>query len=183
MFCISIFLKAEVDDGPQYPDLQDGDYTYHHIIPNNKVELLVNKHLTKESVEEYVNKQHIKTVIIKNKLIVKRQKGDHGKVIHASISNNPHNFVRGPTGAKRGDDPKQKVDAKILSRQSNEYQQAAKPFLDKNSSPTLKQFGDLPRTVPVQFTKISGQYYVEKVWYWDTLYRVMFSITATVIYF
>ena len=57
-------------------------------------------------LQDFLNKDHIKKVIIENDLInktgPKNRDGHFGKLIHAAVSNNPHNLVYGP-GCKSGE--------------------------------------------------------------------------------
>jgi len=142
-----------VDKGENYEGVRLDEYALHHIIPNHQVEQLVHKNITEQEIETYINQPHIRKVITNRDLNVDKEK--HGKLIHASISNNPHNFVRGPNGDLRFDDPKGKIDDKLLSHQTKDFKDAAKPFVVKtpNNPETLAKFGKLPPTVPVHFDK------------------------------
>ena len=94
------------------------------------------KNLPKEErkivLQDFLNKEHIKSVIIENNLINKTDPtkggGTNGKLIQAAVCNNPHNFVYGPgakkkdeRGIHRGRDPGDKTDMELLEKQREEY--------------------------------------------------------------
>ena len=116
-------------------EIDKRQYEYHHIIPNHELVSLLKstRNLSiedrKKVLNNYLNKDHIKSVIIKNDLINKTYLGTHGKLIHAAVSNNPHNLVYGPgkdltSNKHRGRDPGEKKDVEILDKQTTDYKAA-----------------------------------------------------------
>lgn len=137
----------------------DKDCSYHHIAPNNEIEMLIPQKSEpiedqKQKLESYLNLPHIKQPILDNNLVNNNPGPDdnHGRVIHAAISNNPHNLVHGPKHELRGDDPESGKDNEILNAQPENYQAAYKTY-DGNDNKTLEDFGKLPRTTPVKWEK------------------------------
>lgn len=110
----------------------------------------------KESLEEYINQDHIKNVIVDAKFENIR-KDLHGRLLHAALSNNPHNFVRGPEPKDRAFDPRDGIDQEILNQQTDGYKRAAEPFVknDPARPPTIDDYGNLPRPQPVPVTRRS----------------------------
>ncbi len=123
--------------------------TLHHIFPYNSIKQKIprktdNPQHSKEQLDGYVNKPHIKEIIIQKELA--KPENNHGKVLHGSIANNPHNLVDGPSA--RIDDPRGGIDQRILNQQSPEYK--AK-FEDLKNEPTLENLGNLPPTAAVNW--------------------------------
>ena len=163
-------------------------YTAHHIIPSHELYNLLKetKNLPKEArkqvLNEYLNRQHIKSVIIENKLIDKDIHGvkDHGRLILASFVNNPNNLVYGPGyndkgKSFRGKEPGDKKDSELAGLQTDEHKNKTQTFETKLSElkneikipnnqnkknekveETVKAFGDIPKTETVDFKKYDG---------------------------
>jgi hypothetical protein len=140
-------------------------YSYHHIIPNCElIDLLkstktLEKDERKKVLENFLNKDHVKNVIINRGLINKTGPGcNHGKLIHAAVVNNPNNLVYGPgydTNGKalRGKEPGNNKDTEILEKQTDDYKKSNENY-EKDKS--LKTFGELPPTTPVNFKQYTG---------------------------
>ncbi|CAF1556854.1 unnamed protein product, partial [Didymodactylos carnosus] len=127
------------------------DSSYHHIVPNNELMDLIPKETESgqeqiQKLNNYVNKPHISKVIIENDLSSKRK--SHGKVILASIANNPHNYVYGPRPDYRGKDPEGLRDDELLDAQSPEYQNDVNTY---EANKSLDTFGDMRATQPVNW--------------------------------
>ena len=123
----------------------------------------------RKEVEDYVNSEHIKKVIIRKNILV-RPEEVHGQAIYASIVFNQNNLVKGPAGIHRANDPHYKksnskgIDKEILDYQRPEYQNSVNEFLDpqNNSTSKLSQWSGIPRPDSVPFTK-SKEGYVAQV--------------------
>ena len=136
--------------------LSEEELRFHHIIPHNIVKELIPsvsiKKLSscelasrKQDLEEYESYVYKRYNLIENT-------EEHGVLIRAAISNNPHNLVHGP-GIKnkqilRGKEPKEKLDDELLSCQSSHFKSCVGFFYD---NPSLKTLGGLPKPKPVEF--------------------------------
>jgi hypothetical protein len=106
---------------------------------------------------EFVNQPHIEDVI--GSLIDREnpiEKHKHGELLYSATSWNPHNLVRGPEPKYRADDPGSNIDEKILDRQSDEYKECFKSFINKNQ--TFDDFVNLPPTKPVEWSTLSTEH-------------------------
>lgn len=153
---ISLFLlqkKVEKGNNP----VPDQESIYHHIIPNCELSTLIppksdGEELRMQKLNQYLNKPHIKSVIIDNDLT--NPDNNHGEVIHAAIANNPHNLVYGPNPNHRCKDPKSGLDDKILEAQRHEYKTAVNTY---QQNKTLESFGNIPASEPVEWEKHEPQ--------------------------
>jgi hypothetical protein len=148
---IIFFLPKDKVEKGETP-VPDKECAYHHIIPNNELETLIPPNSEpiedrKKELGEYLNNPHIKSVILDNNLI-NNPDNDHGEIIHAAISNNPHNLVNGSKKEYRSNDPGRGQDTEILNAQAANYQAAVNTYA-KNKS--LQEFGNLPPTTPVEW--------------------------------
>lgn len=82
----------------------------------------------KKLLDNYLKTPHIKNIITENNLLnlnlpieigVLVSDFEHGKLIHAAISNNPCNIVAGPL--RRGFDSHFKFDTEIYNKQPKEF--------------------------------------------------------------
>ena len=154
----------------------DQQYSYHHIIPACKlIELLKEtKKLDiddrKKIINEYLNREHIKDIIIGKGLINYEFRGrkDHGLLIAASFVNNPNNLVYGPGYNRkgkphRGNEKKDKKDIELAALQSNDHKEKIRVFEerlkkkdDKKVEMAVKAFGEIPQARTVNFEKYAG---------------------------
>ena len=99
-----------------------------------------------DQLNNYVNKPHIRQLIIDKDLT--SGKKDHGRVIYASIANNPHNLVYGPSGEYRGADPGGMKDNELYNAQSPEYKNDVQTYEENRN---LDTFGNIRAAQPVQW--------------------------------
>lgn len=193
IYDISFVQKTipEVDDYDDDVGHESGNVC-HHIIPNSQIEEeLITRGLSKNTaktvltaegkptnrddvkqfaidrVEEYVNQDHIKKTV-QEKLVEGTPLKEHGKLIHAAISHNPHNLLRGPAAQFRSDDPGAHIEGGLLEHQTTQYKEVVDPFSkvnDPNNPRTLRDFRP-PPPQPVTFVKgDDGKYSVPEVYF------------------
>ncbi|CAG0905433.1 unnamed protein product, partial [Darwinula stevensoni] len=164
------------DEIPRDDPSSPTEETLHHIIPNNKLEEAVLVHDTirdgdtdavaetrleplRANLENFVNQERMRT-IIEGQLDAQGQLKQQklvGTFLHAAISWNPNNLVRGPLPEFRANDPKSDIDKEIGNLQTQEHQDAVKQFDTAPSTEKLDRLAKFPATIPVDWHKPPGQ--------------------------
>ncbi|CAG0896392.1 unnamed protein product [Cyprideis torosa] len=161
-------VEVEIGDTTETVKL---DQTLHHIISNETVEACTLDSIgrdpqgTSELLEELINRPGTRDVI--ERRLAGQPDGlmrgeEVGQLLHAAVSWNPSNVVRGPDPRYRVEDPHQitppdHYDREILRHQPQEYQDAVTEFETTLTTPTtsttpaFKQYVNLPRPEPVQW--------------------------------
>lgn len=121
-----------------------------------------------DQVENYLNQDHISSILINNNVFDNHgnfdgSRYDSARAMNAAIINNPNNLVLGPVGQNRANDPAQKNiaeaqyrkrknperrDLELLKFQTPEHQGA---HLATTANFDLNKFGAIPETVPLNY--------------------------------
>ncbi|CAG0892076.1 unnamed protein product [Darwinula stevensoni] len=165
-------FKKKIPCNPNSPT----ETTRHHIIPNNILEDRVRDYGISEpgitaaevgkrretlraSLQNFVNQESMRSIIesqLDDKGQLKHQ-ADVGPFLHAAYSNNPNNLVRGPEAKLRANDPGSEHDKEIGNLQTHEHQAAVNQFYDAPSTEKIDRFGNLPATIPVDWSIPPGE--------------------------
>jgi hypothetical protein len=133
-------LKDALKESEYSSLIGDKELSYHHIISNKDVESMIPKyykddvkHQTdkhkagKEELENYVNLPHIQNTIVRNKKHEKTK--NHGEIIHAAISWNPDNLVKGPKAELRSSDLRSNTDTELCRLKTEHIKRQLKQLL------------------------------------------------------
>ena len=112
----------------------------------------------KTQITHFMNKDHIKQIIVQEDLINLIPQMDHLALIHSAFINNPYNLVNGVLSNNRADDQRGRLDTPIVNQQKENFKEKIKKF---KNNPTIANFAeiDIPPehffsyNVPLSFKK------------------------------
>ncbi len=171
--------------GTSEPEIlkEDGEkdktqYACHHIIPSSELHKLLK--LTKkiepikrkQILENYLNKEHIRGIIIECVNDPNLTRDKHGKLILASFVNNPNIMVYGPAYCKqtkgskkhRGREPNNNKDTELAELQNSPHQIQTKKFEvslqaanttqnAENTITAVNNLAEIPQAQALRFVK------------------------------